>query len=56
MSVFFKDLGVTIKAHSFILVSRSPVFEAMFYGSLTEAKDCVEIPDISPEAFKNMLE
>ena len=35
----------TIPAHKLVLAISSPVFYAMFYGQLAEAKDCVELPD-----------
>ena len=35
----------TIQAHKLVLAISSPVFYAMFYGKLAEAKDCVELPD-----------
>ena len=34
-----------IPAHKFILTISSPVFEAMFYGELTEIRDTIELPD-----------
>ncbi|XP_055351484.1 TD and POZ domain-containing protein 3-like [Paramacrobiotus metropolitanus] len=44
------------EAHKNILAMRSSVFRAMFYGSLPE--NCavpIDIPDIIPDAFANML-
>ena len=35
----------TIPAHKLVLAISNPVFYAMFYGQLAEAKDCVELPD-----------
>ena len=35
----------TIPAHKLVLAISSPVFYAMFYGQLAEAKDFVELPD-----------
>ena len=35
----------TIPAHKLVLAISSPVFYAMFYGHLAEAKDFVELPD-----------
>ena len=35
----------TIPAHKLVLAISSPVFYAMFYGQLAEAKDRVELPD-----------
>ncbi|XP_055350087.1 BTB/POZ domain-containing protein 3-like [Paramacrobiotus metropolitanus] len=42
--------------HKNILSMRSPVFRAMFYGSLPESCDRpIDVPDVHPEAFANML-
>ena len=40
-------------AHKFILISRSPVFEAMFCGPFDTDK--VEVKDCHPVAFEQML-
>ncbi|XP_055330299.1 BTB/POZ domain-containing protein 3-like [Paramacrobiotus metropolitanus] len=43
-------------AHKFVLGIRSPVFRMMFYGNVPEnGQDAVDIPDIHPDAFANML-
>ncbi|XP_055350048.1 BTB/POZ domain-containing protein 6-B-like [Paramacrobiotus metropolitanus] len=43
-------------AHKTILSMCSPVFRAMFYGSLPENCDRpIDVPDVHPEAFANML-
>ncbi|KAL5012972.1 hypothetical protein ScPMuIL_011523 [Solemya velum] len=44
-----------VRAHKFILISRSPVFSAMFCGSLVETQEPITIPDIAPEVFKILL-
>lgn len=44
-----------IKCHKLILSAASPVFEAMFYGPMSE-KHSVEILDISTETFRLMIE
>ncbi|XP_053373276.1 BTB/POZ domain-containing protein 6-like [Mercenaria mercenaria] len=44
-----------VKAHKFVMVSRSPVFYAMFCGSLAESSSTVQIPDIEPEIFRELL-
>lgn len=45
-----------IKAHKYILISRSPVFYAMFCGQLaSESGDTIRINDIDELAFKHML-
>ncbi|XP_055623112.1 BTB/POZ domain-containing protein 6 [Toxorhynchites rutilus septentrionalis] len=41
--------------HKLILSAASPVFEAMFYGSLAE-KQTVKIADIRPSVFERMLD
>ena len=42
-------------AHRFILAAESEVFESMFYGELKEAQNEIEVPDLSPVGFRNML-
>ena len=49
------DNQTEIKAHKFILVSRSRVFEAMFCGALAEPEASVTIPDIEADIFKLLL-
>ena len=45
-----------IEAHRYMLICRSPVFRAMLIGKLSEPKDApIRVPDIEPEAFKQML-
>lgn len=44
-----------IPAHKAILMSYSPVFEKMFYGSLKEG-DSVPLTDVSAEAFTEFLQ
>jgi len=43
-----------VRCHRFILASRSPVFHAMFCGSLPE-KDEVEIPDIEQDVLRKVV-
>ncbi|XP_023931637.1 BTB/POZ domain-containing protein 6-like [Lingula anatina] len=43
-----------IPAHRYMLVSRSSVFYAMFYGVLAEKNEVV-IPDIAPDVFRMLL-
>lgn len=45
-----------ILGHKLILAMASPVFECMFYGQLATKSNVVSIPDISPDAFINLLE
>lgn len=43
-------------AHRYMLVSRSPVFAAMFHGSWHEPSDKdIEVPDVEPAAFRQLL-
>ena len=46
-----------IKAHSYMLISRSPVFCAMFLSDLAEPSNSrtISVPDIAHEAFHIML-
>ena len=45
----------TIPAHKLVLAISSPVFYAMFYGKLAEAKDCVELPDCEYDSLLEFL-
>ena len=46
----------TFKAHKAILITRSPVFRAMFENNMTEAtSNCIEISDMDPKVVKEML-
>lgn len=47
--------GVNVKAHKYVLASRSSVFAAMLYGSLLEVSDAIAVPDIEPEVFGVLL-
>lgn len=44
-----------IPAHKYILATGSSVFFAMFYGGLADGQDAIEIPDVEPQAFLNLL-
>ncbi len=44
-----------IPAHKYILATGSSVFYAMFYGGLADGKKDIEIPDVEPSAFCNLL-
>jgi len=51
------DDGDIIRAHKYMLVSRSPVFFAMFNGGLAVHHNEPQIiPDVTPEAFRAMLQ
>ena len=45
----------TIPAHKLVLAISSPVFYAMFYGQLAEAKDCIELPDCEYDSLLEFL-
>lgn len=49
------DTKQEVRAHKFILISRSPVFSAMFCGPMAETQEQITIPDIAPEVFKIVL-
>ena len=44
-----------IPAHKYVLATGSSVFYAMFHGGLAENKEDIEIPDVEPSAFLNLL-
>lgn len=50
---------VEILAHKYALISRSPVFETMFCGSLSENSSTygqkIRVIDVEPEAFQEAL-
>lgn len=43
-----------IKAHKYMLASRSPVFYTMFEGSCPEKGEVI-VPDVNPATFKILL-
>ena len=45
----------TIPAHKLVLAISSPVFYAMFYGQLADAKDSVELPDCGYDSLLEFL-
>lgn len=45
-----------LEGHKLFLAMSSPVFEAMFYGTMAEKVDPIPIRDVQPEAFKTLLE
>ena len=44
-----------ISAHKFVLSIGSPVFEAMFYGTLAENRDSIELPDCEYESLMELF-
>lgn len=44
-----------IPAHKYILATGSSVFFAMFFGGLADQKDDIDLPDVEPAAFLNLL-
>ncbi|KAK2192994.1 hypothetical protein NP493_19g13007 [Ridgeia piscesae] len=53
-----QDTVEDIAAHKYMLVSRSPVFFAMFCGPMSEttSSGTIRVPDVEPDAFRHMLE
>ena len=47
--------GREVMAHKFVLISRSPVFYAMFYGPVADDTGVVTVPDIDPDIFEMFL-
>ncbi|KAF3341697.1 BTB/POZ and MATH domain-containing protein 1-like isoform X1 [Carex littledalei] len=55
--ISFKVKGETFPAHRNIIASRSSVFRAELFGSMSESKaKCIEIQDMEPQIFKAMLQ
>ena len=44
-----------IPAHKYVLAIGSSVFFAMLYGGLADSSKLIEIPDVDPTAFMNLL-
>lgn len=44
-----------VKAHKYVLASRSSVFATMLYGSLSETSDVIVVPDIEPDEFDTLF-
>ncbi|KAF3340655.1 BTB/POZ and MATH domain-containing protein 1-like isoform X1 [Carex littledalei] len=54
--ISFKVKGETFPAHRTILASRSSVFRAELFGSMSESTArCIEIQDMEPQIFKALL-
>ena len=51
----FPEESRGISAHKYVLISRSPVFEAMFTGPARDESGKVDIVDINKDCFKEML-
>ena len=47
--------SLRIPAHKYMLAAGSSVFFAMFYGELAVEKNEIDIPDMEPQAFRNLL-
>ncbi|EPS63639.1 hypothetical protein M569_11144, partial [Genlisea aurea] len=55
--VVFEVDDQKFNAHKSILAARSPVFNALFFGSLSDPNvKCVPIQDMDPHVFKGLLE
>ena len=46
---------VRLPAHKYVLATGSSVFYAMFYGQLADIGNDIQIPDVEPPAFLNLL-
>lgn len=56
MSLYGADAKEPLKAHKFLLATRSEYFRAMFAGSMKErAADRVDLPEISRDVLKHVL-
>lgn len=44
-----------IASHKYVLATGSSVFYAMFFGGLADQKDDIDLPDVEPTAFQNLL-
>lgn len=53
--VFVLGSSEQVKCHKLILATASPVFEAMFYGPISEIGSCIEILDMSLDIFQLMI-
>ena len=51
----FPEAKQKVKAHKYVLMSRSHVFYVMFSTSLHESGKDIEIPDIEHSIFKELL-
>ncbi len=49
------DEASTVCCHSYMLISRSPVFYAMLAGPARDESGTIDIPDIDKETFQEML-
>ena len=49
------DEASTVYCHSYMLISRSPVFYAMLAGPARDDSGIINIPDIDKETFQQML-
>ncbi|XP_054285031.1 BTB/POZ domain-containing protein 6-B-like isoform X2 [Macrosteles quadrilineatus] len=44
-----------LRAHKLVLAASSPVFEALFYGTLAEKSEIINVPDLEPQTFRLLL-
>ena len=47
--------GETVYGHKAILASGSPVFKSMFCMEFKKQQDVIEVQDVTPIGFKNLL-
>uniref|UniRef100_A0A146KNV7 BTB/POZ domain-containing protein 6 n=1 Tax=Lygus hesperus TaxID=30085 RepID=A0A146KNV7_LYGHE len=50
-----EDNVEVICCHKLVLAASSPVFEALFYGGLSELKEVIRVPDVEPYVFRLFL-
>ncbi len=50
-----KSVTSSVSCHSYMLISRSPVFYAMLAGPARDESGTINIPDIDKDTFKEML-
>jgi speckle-type POZ protein len=49
------DAIARVHAHKLVLASRSPVFQAMFYGPMSDSRHEIEITDVTADYFRLLL-
>ena len=49
------SLDKELAAHKYMLIRRSPVFEAMLTGNFKEGGQIVTMPDVEPGVFMELL-
>lgn len=49
------DEGEVIRCHKLVLAVSSPVFEALFFGGLSDPQEVIRVPDMEPYIFRLLL-